>query len=154
MPSNSQEVQQALRLTLPDAYCTLLDCPPAFISDEGLSCYLWSHSTVVRENRAYVLNPEDISDIEGSTLVSKLKRLLVHGSKAKIVAYRKKYRQRWVEPRRFMIGNDGGEDIFFIQLDDPNCAVWAYDLETGHVALRFQTIAAYQGYVESIEDGA
>lgn len=144
-------VERALGIRLPNIYRNLIDSPPSFLKTQELECYLWvSPETLVNENRAFVLDPADLSDIDDGSLVGGLKRRLFYGSKARIINHRRKYIEQWVESHRFQIGSDGGEETFFICLQDPGCAVWVFDLETRRVARRFESLASYVEHVKSV----
>ena len=149
--STSNMVERSLNLTLPGIYSDLIDNPPPFASGQGLGCYLWILSeALIEENYGYKMDPNDLSDIDDGSIWGGLKRILFYGSKAKIIDHRRKYLQDWVAPKRFMIGSDGGEETFFIHLDDSDCEVWAFDLETGKTSKRFNSIDNYVKYVETI----
>jgi len=145
-------VERELGVTLPEAYCDLLEAPPSFIQDPGSDCYLWLTSeSLLRENDLYRLNPEDLSDIENSSLLSRVRRYFLYGSKDKILNHRRHQISLWVEPKRFKIGSDGGECEYFIHLDDKICAVWEFDMETNNMSQRWHSLASFVKYIESIE---
>ena len=151
--STSEIVEHSLGITLPVIYRNLIDSPPNFTREPGINCYLWiSPETLLIENRAYIMDPDDLSDIDDGSFLGGVKRRLLYGPKTKITNHRRRYLERWVKPKRFQIGSDGGEETFFISLEDPACAVWAFDLETGNISQRFESLASYVEFVESIED--
>lgn len=103
-------------------------------------------------NNAYQINPDDLSDIDDGSFFGRLKRIVFYGSKKRIVAQRKRHHREWVEPKKFVIGDDGGEEIFYIYLNKPQCPVYAYELETGNSFYRFDLISKYTNDIDALEE--
>lgn len=63
-------------------------------------------------------------------MLGALKFFLLYGSGKRLVEHRRKWHKAWVQGKRFVIGNDLGEEQYFIVLSDPTCTVHRYELET------------------------
>jgi hypothetical protein len=63
------------------------------------------------------------------------------------------YREgRWLpQKNHFMIGNDGGEEQYYLDLDDPRCAVLRFNLETGELSPYAGGIAEYQAKINKVD---
>ena len=151
--SASREVERELGIILPDLYKNILDNPP-FSKDGDSSIYYLTTDPqrLVEINKAYKMNPDDLSDLDDGRLVSRLKRIFFHGSKKRIMAQRKKHYKDWVETKKFVIGNDGGEEIFFIYLNKPKCPVFVYEIETGNSFYKFDLISRYINDIDALDE--
>lgn len=151
--SASKEIESELGITLPDLYKNILDNPP-FSKYEDSSIYylITDPQRLIEINKAYKMKPDDLSDIDDGGFFGRLKRILFHGSKKRIVAQRKKHYKEWVEPKKFVIGNDGGEEIFYIYLDKPKCPVFVYELETGNSFYKFDLISKYINDIDALDE--
>ena len=59
---------------------------------------------------------------------------------------------RWVPGRNhFLIGNDGGEERYYLDLDDPRSTVFRFDLETGELSPYATGIADYKAKIDQID---
>ncbi|APG27066.1 hypothetical protein A7E78_03985 [Syntrophotalea acetylenivorans] len=151
--STSTVIESELGIILPDLYKNILD-NPHFSKNEDSSLYylITDPQCLIELNNAYKIKPDDLSDIDDGSLFGRLKRVLLHGSKKRIVAQRKKHHKEWVEPKKFVIGSDGGEELFFIYLDKPKCPVYVYELETGNSAYGFDLMSKYINDIDVLED--
>lgn len=151
--SASKEIENELGITLPDLYKNILDNPP-FSKYEDSSIYylITDPQRLIELNKGYKINPDDLSDIDDGSLFGRLKRIMLHGSKKRIVAQRKKHHKEWVEPQKFVIGDDGGEELFYIYLNKPKCPVYAYELETGNSFYRFDLMSQYVNDIDALEE--
>lgn len=151
--SASEEIESELGITLPDLYKNILDNSPFSKGEDSSFYYLITDpQRLIELNKAYKIKPDDLSDIDDGSFLGRLKRILLHGSKKRIVAQRKKHYKVWVEPKKFVIGGDGGEEIFFIYLDKPKCPVYAYELETGNSLYRFDLMSKYINDIDALDE--
>ena len=66
--------------------------PPSFVKDPGRDCFRYVNSdTLIEDNRAYLMDPNDISDIDDGSFISGLKRLLLYGTKKKVRSLRQQH---------------------------------------------------------------
>lgn len=151
--STSTVIESELGIILPDLYKNILD-NPHFSKNEDSSLYylITDPQCLIELNNAYKIKPDDLSDIDDGSFFGRLRRVLLHGSKKRIVAQRKKHHKEWVEPEKFVIGSDGGEELFFIYLDKPKCPVYVYELETGNSVYRFDLMSKYINDIDVLED--
>ena len=129
-PSQVASLEHTLGFTLPAGYCRAL-CEhglpgewtdhPEFITDGD---------ALLAENKHFKLNPEDLSDIRRPGIVGAVKFWLLYGSSRRLIDVRRKLHKTWTQGRRFIIGNDLGEEQYFIVLDDPSLKVYRYELES------------------------
>jgi hypothetical protein len=151
--SASREVERELGIILPDLYKNILDNPPFSRYEESSIYYLITDpQRLIEINKAYKMNPDDLSDIDDGRFFGRLKRVLFQGSKKRILAQRKKHYKDWVETKKFVIGNDGGEEIFYIYLDKPKCPVYVHEIETGNSFYRFDLISRYINDIDALEE--
>jgi len=150
-PSTIIEIE--LGITLPELYKNILDNPLSS-NDEDSSLYylITDPQRLIELNKAYKIQPDDLSDIDDGSFFGRLKRIMLHGSKKRIVSQRKKHHQEWVAPQKFVIGGDGGEELFYIYLNKPKCPVYVYELETGNSAYRFDLMSQYVNDIDALEE--
>ncbi len=129
-PSQIASLERTLGFTLPAAYCTAL-------SEHGLPGEWTDHpefitdvDALLAENKHFKLNPEDLSDVRNPGIIGALKFWLLYGSGRRLIESRRKQHKTWSQGRRFIIGNDLGEEQYFIVLDDPKLKVYRYELES------------------------
>jgi len=59
---------------------------------------------------------------------------------------------KWVpQQHHFLIGTDGGETQYYLDLLDPGCAVLGFDLETGAMSPYAQGMAGYRAKIEEVD---
>ncbi len=59
---------------------------------------------------------------------------------------------RWSpQKNHFLIGNDGGEVRYYLDLNDPNCSVLKFDLETGELSLYAHGIEDYKAKIDQLD---
>ena len=59
---------------------------------------------------------------------------------------------RWVpQKNHFMIGNDGGEEQYYLDLDDSECTVFRFDLETGELSTYAKGIADFKAKINQVD---
>lgn len=151
--SVSREVEIELGIILPDLYKNILDNPPLSKYEDSSIYYLITDpQRLIEMNKAYKMNPEDLSDIDDGRFFGRLKRILFQGSKKRILAQRKKHYKDWVETKKFVIGNDGGEEIFYIYLNKPKCPVYVHEIETGNSFYRFDLISRYINDIDALDE--
>lgn len=151
--SASKEVESELGIILPDLYKNILDNPPILKHENSSIYYLTTDpKRLVENNKAYKMNPEDLSDIDNGRFFGRLKRILFQGSKKRILAQRKKHYKDWVEAKKFVIGNDGGEEIFYIYLNKPTCPVYVHEIETGTSYYEFDLISRYMNDIDALDE--
>jgi hypothetical protein len=131
-PLQIESLERALGFALPPGYCEAL-------SEHGLSGDWTDHpefitdvDALLAENKHFKMIPEDLSDIRSPGLMGSLKFWLIYGSGRRLVEFRRKLHKTWVQGRRFIVGNDLGEEQYFIVLDDPDLKVHRYELESRH----------------------
>ena len=63
------------------------------------------------------------------------------------------YRQRrWVpQKNHFLIGNDGGEERYYLDLKEPMSRVFRFHLETGELSPYAADIADYKAKIDQID---
>jgi hypothetical protein len=151
--STSTVIERELGIILPDLYKNILDNPPSEkYNDSSIYYLITDPQRLIELNNAYKIKPDDLSDIDDGSFFGRLKRIVFYGSKKRIVAQRKKHHKAWVEPKKFVIGSDGGEELFFIYLDKPKCPVYVVELETGNSAYRFDLLSKYINDIDALED--
>mgnify|MGYP000244384971 CR=1 FL=1 len=145
---NSEVIENKLGIKLPHKYATLINDPVKF-DDKYAFEYFFEIETesLISENEGYIMDPDNISNIDDGTFLGGIKRFFIHGSKKKLIATRHKWIKDWIEPKRFIIGSDGGESVFFIHLNDDNCSVYTFDLETQKSDKEFDSLDLYITYV-------
>ncbi len=94
----SEQVEKALGINLPRWYSYLINNPPELEEGSMLELYLQTDPEwLIENNRGYVSNINDITDLDDGTLIGNMKRFLLYGSKSRIIRHRKKYYDNWVE---------------------------------------------------------
>jgi hypothetical protein len=129
----SQEVdslEQAVGFALPQAYRQALTTHDLWGDWTDHPEFITDLQTLVSENRHFKLVPEDLSDVRSPGLLGSLKFWLIYGSGRRLVEFRRRLHKTWVQGRRFIIGNDLGEEQYFVVLDDPELKVHRYELES------------------------
>lgn len=59
---------------------------------------------------------------------------------------------RWVpQKNHFLIGNDGGEEQYYLDLNDQTSMVFRFDLETGELSPYASGIADYKAKIDEID---
>jgi hypothetical protein len=59
---------------------------------------------------------------------------------------------RWApQKNHFLIGSDGGEEQYYLDLNDPQCRVLKFDLETGELSPYANGIAEYKAKVYEVD---
>jgi hypothetical protein len=151
--SPSTVIESELGILLPDLYKNILDNPHSQKNADSSIYYLTTDpQQLIELNKAYKMKADDLSDIDDGSFFGRLKRIMLHGSKKRIVAQRKKHYREWVEPQKFVIGDDGGEELFYIYLNKPKCPVYAYELETGNSFYRFDLMSQYVNDIDALEE--
>lgn len=151
--SASREIENNLGIALPEKYKSYLDSPPDIQNEYIYQFYfLIDPKQIIEDNRAYKMDIYDLSDIDNGTFLGSLKRFLFYGTKDKIIKHRKKHVKEWVEPGKFVIGSDGGEEMFFIYLNNPECPVFVYELETKESYKKYNSITEYFEYLKTITE--
>jgi hypothetical protein len=151
--STSTVIESELGIILPDLYKNILDNPHSPKNADSSIYYLTTDSQrLIELNKAYKIQPDDLSDIDDGSFFGRLKRIMVHGSKKRIIAQRERHHREWVEPKKFVIGDDGGEEIFYIYLNKPQCPVYVYEPETGNSFYRFDLMSRYVNDIDALED--
>jgi hypothetical protein len=149
----SEQIEDALGIKLPIWYSELINKPSEFESNSTLELYLRaSPNWLIENNKGYIVNINDISDLDDGSLFGSIRRYLLYGSKEKIIKHRKKYYDNWVKDKRFIIGSDGGEEDYFIKLTDTDSLVYVFDLETHKSKLKFKSINEYLEHARSVEE--
>ncbi|MCG7906851.1 MAG: hypothetical protein JBO36_18470 [Candidatus Thiodiazotropha taylori] len=106
---SSEQIEESLGINLPAWYSELINNPSEYKTGGMLELYLRMDPVwLIENNKIYIANVNDISDIDNGTLIGSIKRLLLYGSKQRIIKYRKLYFGKWVKSERFIIGSDGG----------------------------------------------
>ncbi len=151
--STSTVIERELGITLPDLYKNILDNPLWSKGGDSSIYYLITDpQQLIELNNAYKIEADDLSDIDDGSFFGRLKRIMMYGSKKRIIAQRIKHHREWVEPQKFVIGGDGGEELFFIYLNKPECPVYAYELETGNSFYRFDLMSQYVNDIDALEE--
>jgi hypothetical protein len=58
----------------------------------------------------------------------------------------------WVpQKNHFLIGNDGGEERYYLDLDDPRSTIFRFELETGELSPYATGIADYKTKIDQID---
>ncbi|MBW9271753.1 MAG: hypothetical protein K1566_19100 [Candidatus Thiodiazotropha sp. (ex. Lucinisca nassula)] len=152
---SSEQIEESLGINLPAWYSELINNPSEYNIGGMLELYLRTDPEwLIENNKIYVANVNDISDIDNGTLIGSIKRLLQYGSKQRIIKHRKLYFDKWVKSERFMIGSDGGEEDYFIKLSDIDPLIYVLDLEAHESKLKFKSINEYIDYANSFENGS
>jgi hypothetical protein len=94
---------------------------PEFITD---ACVL------IAENAHFKMNPDDLSEVRTPGIAGAAKFWLLYGSGRRLREHRRKWHKSWTIGRRFIIGNNLGEEQYFIVLDREALCVHRYELET------------------------
>ncbi len=137
-------IEETLNIKLPLAYKEILLSPPIFKSNILYEYALYVDPlAIIEENSGYLMNFGDISDLEDGTRWGSIMRFIRHGSKRKILRNRQAWYEEWVSPQRFIVGGDGGEEVYFIHLSDSNCSVYSFDLELQKSRLAYATLDMY-----------
>ena len=128
-PEEIAALEQSLAITLPQAYRQSLQHHelvgdwtdhPEFITDRA---------TLAAENKHFATKPEDLSDVRKPGLLGAIKFFLVYGSGKRLLNTRRNWFATWAKGRRFIIGNDLGEEQYYIVLTQPAPSVYRYQLE-------------------------
>jgi len=147
----SKKVENALKISLPEKFSQIIDDPNSRKLHDRFSSYIdVDAESLIESNKGYLINPNSISDLENGTLWGKVKRFLLYGSKRRILKDREKWFKEWIEPKHFEIGGDGGEGIYFIKLNDPDCTVYRLDLETQKISKKPYGLSKYMEYLSSL----
>jgi hypothetical protein len=122
--ANIQRIEQALSVKLPEQYSQLLVDYPFSEDSFGTTCM------VIRDADALI----DLN----------------RGRSAHFMIHHRE--GRWVpQKNHFMIGSDGGEEQFYLDLDDPGGAVLKFDLETGELTPYARDIAEFKERIYQID---
>jgi hypothetical protein len=129
-PSEVAELERNLGIVLPQAYRHALQDNelsgdwtdhPEFITDP---------TTLAQDNRYFRMTPEDLSELRKPGLLGAIRFLLFYGSGKRLLESRRKWFDTWVTGGRFIIGNDLGEEQYYIVLSEASPKVYRYELET------------------------
>ncbi len=146
----SEEIEQNLSIKLPQNYKELVDEPPELKDEIYFDyCFYVDSKILIEENRGYTMDRDSISDLDDGTFWGGIKRYFMYGSKTKLLKARKDWFESWINTKRFIIGGDGGEETYFIHLDDVDCAVYSFDLETQKSSKKFDSL---EKYIEDINE--
>jgi hypothetical protein len=119
-----QHIEQALSVKLPAEYQQLLVSYPFSDDSSATACM------VIRDPAA-LINVNRTHDTH----------FMIHHRAG-----------RWVpQKNHFMIGNDGGEARYYLDLNDPECTVFRFDLETGQLSPYAKGIAEYRARIEEMD---
>lgn len=135
---NSSLIEKELGITLPKSYKDLIDNPPEICSD-----IFYLPEMVIEKNVAYSWDLDNIADYVEEGFFHRLKRIIFEGSVDQILARKKEWVSLWVETKFLVIGGDGGEEEHYICLEDDDCKVFGYDIESGESNLRFPNLDRY-----------
>ncbi|MCG8029503.1 MAG: hypothetical protein N0E40_16275 [Candidatus Thiodiazotropha taylori] len=79
---SSEQIEESLGINLPAWYSELINNPSEYNIGVMLELYLRTDPEwLIENNKIYVANVNDISDIDNGTLIGSIKRLLQYGSK-------------------------------------------------------------------------
>lgn len=149
----SKKIEKSLKISLPEKYARILDNPNSGRLHERFDSYLdVEANSLIESNSGFIIDPNSISDLDDGTFWGGLKRFFLYGSKRKILKNRKKWFKEWIVPKHFDIGGDGGEGMYFIKLDDPECNVYRLDLETNKIRKKPYGLNKYIEYLNSLND--
>ncbi|GHA13923.1 hypothetical protein GCM10008090_24630 [Arenicella chitinivorans] len=147
----SSAVENALNVSLPKKYCNLIDDENADKLYDRFTTYIDTDVvSIIESNRGYILERDSIDDLDDGTFWGSLKRLFIHGSRKNLLKQRQSMFTEWIEPRHFIIGGDYGEGMYFIKLDDPECHVYRFDLETGKTRKKPYGLSKYINYLDEL----
>jgi SMI1 / KNR4 family (SUKH-1) len=128
-PAEIAEIESALGVTLPQRYRTALQ-------NHGLSAdwtehpeFITDKATLAQENRHFRMNPEDLSEVRAPGVLGSIKFYLLYGSGKRLLDSRRKWFATWAKGGRFVIGNDLGEEQYYIKLSEASPTVHCYQLE-------------------------
>ncbi len=108
--------------------------PPLSKDEDVFSDYFIIDPKVLIENNcSFEMTAEEAANIEDEGFLGNIKRFLLYGAKNKIIERRKAYHKEWAGQSRFIIGNDGGEEYYYICINNLSCQVFTYELETKKV---------------------
>ncbi len=85
---------------------------------------------LISENKHFKRDPQDLSDVRTPGALGALKFWLTYGSGKRLIEFRRRLHKTWVQGKRLIIGNDLGEEQYFIILDDPEVRVHRHELES------------------------
>jgi hypothetical protein len=81
--------------------------------------------------------------------------VLIHVNKNRSLHFRimnlQRAGKRVPQPHHFLIGSDGGDEQYYLDLLDPGCAVVRFDLETGSMSPYAQGMAEYLAKIEQVD---
>ena len=147
----SRRVEESLNISLPEKYSRVIDDPNVEKLYDRFTSYIdIDVDSIIESNQGYILDRNNISDLDDGTVLGGLKRLISYGTKKKLLRHREKWFKEWIEPKHFIIGGDGGEGMYFIKLDDPGCHVYRLDMETQKTRRKSYGLSKYIEFLDGL----
>ena len=152
IPMNEQDIdriEKSLNIRLPAPYRKALighNLPgvdadhPEFHTDPDL---------LIQTNEHFILDPDDLADLVPEGRLGKLKFFLLYKSESKLRDMRREYCSVWAGEKRFIIGDDLGEERYYIILTESSPSVRCYQLETGESHEVAPSIDAWLSHIKN-----
>ena len=136
-----RRIESALGVSLPDAYRVAL----AEFDEQGIDLpeLVSNADELIQLNSHFTLDPEDLSELRGTGLLSRLRFFLLYKSPRKLAEQQSRHKQEWAGGGRFIIGTDLGEEQYFIRLAEGDPKVYCHELETDAVRQVAPNLAAW-----------
>ena len=147
VPKPSTQIESKLGIFLPKQYKELIDNPPQISSDN-----FYCPERVIESNSAYSWNLEDPLLFKEDNIFKKITRRLLEGTPSEILERKKEWVSLWVDTKRFVIGSDGGEEEYYIYLDDERCKVFGHDIEMNKHVIKYSSLEKFVKEFEAIEN--
>lgn len=129
-PEDIARVETAIGLRLPAEYRHALGAPGLSGDEDDHPEFTTDAELLVRDNRHFSSDPEDLTDIRSPGLLGALKFFLFYGSVKRVLARRREWHTEWAKGQRFVIGSDLGEEQYYIVLSESSPKVYCYEIET------------------------
>ncbi len=129
-PAEIAAIETSVGVRLPESYRVALSNHGLVGADDDHPEFITDQQYLITENKHFKSNPEDISDVRAPGLFGAIKFYLLYGSGKRLKEHRRNWHKKWAIGQRFIIGNDLGEEMYYITLSESTPSVYCYDLET------------------------
>ncbi len=129
-PTEASTIESAVGVSLPEPYRLALTTHELSGEWEDHPEFITDAATLVAQNRHFKMNAEDLSEYRSVGMLGAIKFFLIYGSGKRLLATRRQWFKKWVAGRRFIIGNDLGEEQYYIVLTETEPRVYCYELES------------------------
>ena len=129
-PAEIAKIEESVGVRLPEPYRVALLSPGLSGSDDDHPEFSTNLQFLITENKHFKFNPDDLSDVRVPGFLGAIKFYLLYGSGKRLLNHRRKWHQMWAKEKRFVIGNDQSEEMYYIVLSEPAPSIYCYELET------------------------